>query len=84
MFDTAWTPSSWRERPAAQQPEWPEPAEVDAGLAALRRQPPLVFAGEARQLTASLAAVARGEVERLVQASAALLERLAREVGAAG
>ena len=56
-----WSPSSWRAYPAAQQPEWPEPASVDATLATLRALPPLVFAGEARELRASLAQVSEGK-----------------------
>jgi 3-deoxy-7-phosphoheptulonate synthase len=61
MFGSSWTPASWRARPAAQQPEWPEPGALDTAIEDLRRQPPLVFAGEARQLTASLASVAEGK-----------------------
>jgi 3-deoxy-7-phosphoheptulonate synthase len=61
MFGSSWTPDSWRTRPAAQQPDWPDATALEAVLADLRRQPPLVFAGEARQLTESLAAVAAGE-----------------------
>jgi 3-deoxy-7-phosphoheptulonate synthase len=61
MFGSSWTPDSWRARPAAQRPDWPDTATLDAALADLRRQPPLVFAGEARQLTDSLAAVAAGD-----------------------
>jgi 3-deoxy-7-phosphoheptulonate synthase len=53
----SWTPTSWRTRPAAQQPDWPDAAAVEAALDELRRLPPLVFAGEARSLTESLAAV---------------------------
>lgn len=56
-----WSPSSWRELPALQQPEWPDPtvlAEVREELSIL---PPLVFAGEARSLKDGLARVARGE-----------------------
>jgi 3-deoxy-7-phosphoheptulonate synthase len=56
-----WSPSSWRAYPAAQQPEWPEPASVEATLATLRGLPPLVFAGEARELRASLAQVSEGK-----------------------
>lgn len=56
-----WTPTSWQERPAAQQPEWPDPAALDGVLKTLSGYPPLVFAGEARQLTDSLARVAAGE-----------------------
>ncbi|MCU1456112.1 MAG: phospho-2-dehydro-3-deoxyheptonate aldolase, partial [Actinomycetia bacterium] len=59
-----WTPDSWRALPAEQQPEWPDDAALDAALGTLREVPPLVFAGEARSLTESLAAVteARGFV----------------------
>ncbi len=60
MFATDWTPGAWRSRPAAQQPVWPDPAGLDTALEELRRLPPLVFAGEARQLTESLAAAAEG------------------------
>jgi 3-deoxy-7-phosphoheptulonate synthase len=56
-----WTPSSWRNHPAAQQPEWPDPAEYDAAVKSLGDWPPLVFAGEARELTDQLAKVSRGE-----------------------
>ena len=52
-----WSPGSWREHAAAQQPEWPDAARLDAALAELRAVPPLVFAGEARSLTDTLAAV---------------------------
>jgi 3-deoxy-7-phosphoheptulonate synthase len=52
---------SWRELPAAQQPDWPDPARVRAVAAELAEQPPLVFAGECDQLKDQLGAVARGE-----------------------
>jgi len=55
-----WSPTSWRARPAAQQPEWRDPAALESALDRIRRQPPLVFAGEARALTAALAEVAAG------------------------
>ena len=61
MFGSSWRPDSWRARPASQQLEWPDAAALDAARGELRRQPPLVFAGEARQLTESLAAVATGD-----------------------
>ncbi|MET0491206.1 MAG: class II 3-deoxy-7-phosphoheptulonate synthase [Acidimicrobiales bacterium] len=64
---TEWTPSSWRERPAAQQPSWPDEAALDAALKTLASMPPLVFAGEARRLTESLGQVADGKAF-LVQA----------------
>lgn len=55
-----WAPSSWRERPAAQQPAWPDEGALDGVLKLLAALPPLVFAGEARALTAALAQVADG------------------------
>jgi 3-deoxy-7-phosphoheptulonate synthase len=56
-----WHPSSWRSYPAAQQPEWPDPNELDSVVKELRDWPPLVFAGEARELTAQLGRVAEGK-----------------------
>jgi 3-deoxy-7-phosphoheptulonate synthase len=55
-----WSPSSWRGRPIRQVPEYPDPAALGAVEARLKGYPPLVFAGEARNLTASLAQVAEG------------------------
>ncbi|MCO6005004.1 3-deoxy-7-phosphoheptulonate synthase class II [Actinoallomurus purpureus] len=52
---------SWRDLPAAQQPEWPDPARVQDVAVQLSKLPPLVFAGECDRLKAHLAAVARGE-----------------------
>ncbi|MDQ3878068.1 MAG: 3-deoxy-7-phosphoheptulonate synthase class II [Actinomycetota bacterium] len=56
-----WSPSSWRYKDAAQQPEWPDEAELEHVLEELRRLPPLVFAGEARSLKAGIARAGRGE-----------------------
>jgi len=56
-----WTPSSWQDKPAAQQPDWPDPAALGRALKQLEVLPPLVFAGEARNLTESLARVRAGE-----------------------
>src|SRR6202158_487334 len=56
-----WTPDSWRARPVKQVPDYPDAkalADVEAQLATF---PPLVFAGEARELKAKLARVAAGE-----------------------
>ncbi len=47
--------------PAVQQPIWPDAAELAEVTAALRRLPPLVFAGECDQLTDRLADAARGD-----------------------
>ena len=55
-----WTPASWRTRPVAQQPDWPE-APLRAVVDELASVPPLVFAGEARTLTESLALASEGK-----------------------
>jgi 3-deoxy-7-phosphoheptulonate synthase len=56
-----WSPDSWRTKPIEQVPVYPDLAalaEVEKQLASF---PPLVFAGEARELKAKLARVAQGE-----------------------
>ncbi len=56
-----WTPESWRKKPIQQMPDYPDKpalAEVERQLATF---PPLVFAGEARNLTKALARVAAGD-----------------------
>jgi 3-deoxy-7-phosphoheptulonate synthase len=58
--ESTWTPSSWRELPAAQQPEWPDEGALSAVRARLSGLPPLVFAGEARALLAGLGEVCEG------------------------
>lgn len=52
---------TWRDLPAAQQPEWPDQEALRETVAELESYPPLVFAGECDQLRARLGAVARGE-----------------------
>ncbi|QIM17392.1 3-deoxy-7-phosphoheptulonate synthase class II [Leucobacter insecticola] len=52
---------AYRALEAKQQPVWPDPAAVASASDTLSKQPPLVFAGEADQLRARLAAAARGE-----------------------
>ena len=56
-----WTPESWRRHEARQLPNYPDPAALEAAEAELRNYPPLVFAGEARELTRDLADVATGK-----------------------
>jgi 3-deoxy-7-phosphoheptulonate synthase len=56
-----WTPSTWRDLPIQQVPFYPDAEAVRDVEAQLRRSPPLVFAGEARNLKRSLARVASGE-----------------------
>ncbi|MBJ7382388.1 MAG: 3-deoxy-7-phosphoheptulonate synthase class II [Acidimicrobiia bacterium] len=55
-----WSPSSWQSRSAAQQPEYADQGALDAALTELRGLPPLVFAGEARTLTAMLGEASAG------------------------
>ncbi|WP_147652302.1 class II 3-deoxy-7-phosphoheptulonate synthase [Vulcaniibacterium gelatinicum] len=50
-----WSPSSWRARPAAQIPEYPDPAELAAVQAELRALPPLVTSWEILALRQQLA-----------------------------
>jgi 3-deoxy-7-phosphoheptulonate synthase len=60
MTALAWSPQSWKQRPAAQQPVWPDHDALEQILKTLSGLPPLVFAGEARRLTGALAEVAEG------------------------
>jgi 3-deoxy-7-phosphoheptulonate synthase len=60
MSDT-WSPRSWRALPVRQQPDWPDEGELDRALKQIEGFPPLVFAGEARSLQASLGQVASGQ-----------------------
>ena len=53
--------NTWRNLPAAQQPEYPDTEALRAVIADLESYPPLVFAGECDQLRARMAAVAKGE-----------------------
>lgn len=55
-----WTPPSWRNAEARQLPLWPDAAKAAAVETEMRSYPPLVFAGEARQLTERLADVVAG------------------------
>ena len=57
----AWSPDSWRHKPAAQQPAWPDAQALERATAELSALPPLVFAGEARRLRTALGQVAAGE-----------------------
>ncbi|HET8931445.1 MAG TPA: 3-deoxy-7-phosphoheptulonate synthase class II [Acidimicrobiales bacterium] len=61
MTNRAWTPTSWRDHPAHQQPDWPDTGAFEGAIKQLATLPPLVFAGEARSLRDQLAQVARGE-----------------------
>ena len=56
-----WTPDSWRRHEARQLPVYRDAAALAATETELKSYPPLVFAGEARDLTVQLAEVAAGK-----------------------
>ena len=56
-----WALDSWKTAEARQLPQYPDQGALDAATDTLVSYPPLVFAGEARNLTADLARVANGE-----------------------
>jgi len=56
-----WAPDSWTRAEARQLPDYPDAAALTRATDALASFPPLVFAGEARNLTAELAKVAEGK-----------------------
>ena len=58
---SGWTKTSYRNKIALQQPNWPDREHYEQVLATLASLPPLVFAGEIRELKARLAQAVRGE-----------------------
>ena len=56
----SWSPSSWQAKPAAQQPTYPDKAELTEALARLSRLPPLVTSFEIETLKTQLAEAANG------------------------
>ena len=56
-----WSKTSWHNFPALQQPKWPDRERYDEIVQTLSLLPPLVFAGEIRDLKAMLAKAVRGE-----------------------
>ncbi len=61
MTSKIWSPNSWKQKPAQQIPTYPDPIKLDEVETKLATYPPLVFAGEARQLKARLAQVVEGK-----------------------
>ncbi|VXD02152.1 Phospho-2-dehydro-3-deoxyheptonate aldolase [Pseudomonas sp. 8Z] len=59
-MSNAWNPQSWRAKPIQQQPEYPDAAHLAQVEQALAGYPPLVFAGEARELRRQFAEVTQG------------------------
>ncbi|TCP61406.1 3-deoxy-D-arabinoheptulosonate-7-phosphate synthase [Rhodovulum bhavnagarense] len=56
-----WRKSDWRSKPRVQMPDYTDQEALNGVEAQLAKYPPLVFAGEARNLTAKLGQAARGE-----------------------
>lgn len=57
----SWTPSSWRDFPILQVPEYNDATQVKNVEEILAKKPPLVFAGEVQNLRSQLGSVANGE-----------------------
>ncbi|MCL4434510.1 MAG: 3-deoxy-7-phosphoheptulonate synthase class II [Actinobacteria bacterium] len=56
----AWHPSSWKELPALQQPDWPDKLALERATGRLASLPALVKSAEVHQLRTELARVADG------------------------
>jgi 3-deoxy-7-phosphoheptulonate synthase len=61
MSPSRWSPESWRVKPVAQAPAYPEPAALAEVERTLAGYPPLVFAGEARKLKRAIARAQAGQ-----------------------
>ncbi|MDH2199453.1 class II 3-deoxy-7-phosphoheptulonate synthase [Ectopseudomonas oleovorans] len=59
-MSNAWSPESWRAKPIQQQPEYPDAAHLTRVEQTLAGYPPLVFAGEARELRRQFAEATQG------------------------
>lgn len=59
-MNDAWSPDSWRSKPIQQQPEYPDAEHLSRVERTLAGLPPLVFAGEARELRRQFAEVTQG------------------------
>ncbi len=60
-MSTIWTPSSWRNFPIKQQPNYVDLKKLNKVEKELSSYPPLIFAEEARSLKETLASVANGK-----------------------
>ena len=58
---STWSPGSWQEKPATQQPAYPDPQAVTQVVDELSRLPPLVTSWEVEGLKKLLAGAGRGE-----------------------
>ena len=75
-----WSPSSWRTKKAKHMPVYSDKEKLSSVLKILSDSPPLVFAGEARNLQNQLAEVEREAFVRLKNVKQKL-ERIAKEEG---
>lgn len=60
-IDRPWTPSSWHDSPATQQPDYQDTSALHATLKELSRRPPLVTPWEVRRLQEQIAEAAAGK-----------------------
>ena len=58
---STWSRASWRDKPIMQQPTYPDQVRLKEIEEQLKNYPPLVFAGEARNLKKNLADVCEGK-----------------------
>jgi 3-deoxy-D-arabinoheptulosonate-7-phosphate synthase (EC 2.5.1.54) len=56
-----WSPQGWRDRPAAQQPNWPDADALQSALTSLAALPPLVTSWEVNALRERLALAETGQ-----------------------
>ena len=56
-----WSPNSWRKFPIKQQPTYVDQNELESVEGEIGGYPPLIFAGEARDLKEAMAKAGRGE-----------------------
>ncbi len=61
MAESRWSPESWRAKPVAQAPFYPDAGSLFEVERQLAGYPPLVFAGEARKLKRALGKAQAGE-----------------------
>ena len=56
----SWSPDSWQKLKAAQQPNWGKADGYSKILSEISKYPPLVFAGEVRELKQQLSEASQG------------------------
>jgi 3-deoxy-7-phosphoheptulonate synthase len=61
LVDSNWSPDSWRDKIAAQQPVYDNPDQLKSALERLSKLPPLITSWEVEKLKQQLAKASRGE-----------------------